>query len=123
MCEYFYSYQYTDEGEEKEEEIKFSKNRFRQGQRITPKEKMKAQIDKGIIGEQRIKGLKLEMKGRIRGKDRKQKKVARYGGQDQQDILSRIDYAMGEVRTKYGVMGIKVQSAKERVKRSEERIK
>lgn len=41
---------------------------------------MKAQIDKGIVGEQRIKGLKLEMKGRIRGKDRKQKKVARMGG-------------------------------------------
>ena len=79
---------------------------------------MKARIDKGIVGEQRIKGIKIEMKGRIRGKDRKQKKVARYGGQDQQDILSRIDYAAGEVRTRYGVMGIKVQSAKERVKKT-----
>lgn len=84
---------------------------------------MKARIDKGIVGEQRIKGIKIEMKGRIRGKDRKQKKVARYGGQDQQDILSRIDYAAGEVRTKYGVMGIKVQSAKERVKKVISRIK
>lgn len=78
---------------------------------------MKAKIDREVVGKQRIKGLRIEMNGRIRGKERKQTKVALLGGQDQQDILSRIDYAAGEVRTKFGVMGIKVQSAKERVKR------
>lgn len=84
---------------------------------------MKAQIDREIVGEQEIKGLRIQMKGRIRGKDRKQKKVARYGEQNQQNILSRIDYGAGEVRTKYGVMGIKVQSAKGRINRQYKLIK
>ena len=85
---------------------------------------MKAQIDKELVGEQRIKGIKIVVKGRIRGKDRKQKRITRYGEQDQQNKLSRIDYVSGQVRTKHGVLGVKVQSAKERrIERKIERIK
>ena len=75
---------------------------------------MKALIDKEQMGEQRIKGIKIIVKGRIRGGNRKQKKVAQFGEQNQQDVLSRIEYGSGQIRTKYGTLGVKVQSAKER---------
>lgn len=85
---------------------------------------MKAQIDREQTGEQRTKGIKITVKGRIRGRNRKRKKVIQIGRQDQQDRLSRIDEGRGEIRTRYGVMGIKVQRAKEREGREEqERIK
>lgn len=85
---------------------------------------MKAQIDKEQIGEQKMKGLKIIIKGRIRGGNRKQKKVVQYGKQNQQDRLSRIDYGAGEIRTRYGTLGVKVQSAKERKEQNKnERIK
>ena len=64
------------------------------------------------------------MKGRIRGGNRKQKKVVQYGQQKQQDRLSRIELGEGQIRTRYGTLGVKVQSAKVRkVGRKVERIK
>lgn len=95
MSEYSYSYQSIDEEEHREK-------------------KMKAQIDREQMGEQRLKGLKIVVKGRIRGGNRKQKKVVQYGKQNQQDRLSRIDQGAGVINTRYGTLGIKVQSAKER---------
>ncbi len=90
---------------------------------VGKKKKMKAQIDKEQMGEQRIKGIKIIVKGRIRGGNRKQKKVVQYGQQNQQDRLSRIELGAGEIRTRYGTLGVKVQSAKERREgRKEERI-
>lgn len=51
------------------------------------------------------------VKGRIRGMNRKRKKVEQYGKQNQQDRLSRIEYGAGVINTKYGTLGVKVQSA------------
>lgn len=75
---------------------------------------MKAQIDKEQIGGQRMKGIKIVVKGRLRGSNRRKKKVMQYGRQNQQDRLSRIEQGGGAIRTKYGTIGVKVQSAKER---------
>lgn len=84
---------------------------------------MKAQIDREQTGEQRTKGLKITVKGRISGNSRKRKKVLQFGRQDQQERLSRIEVGEGEIRTKHGVLGVKIQRAKERKRgREEERI-
>ena len=94
MYEYSYIYQYTDE----------------EGR----KERMKAQIDREQTGEQRVGGVKIEIAGRIRGANRAGKKVKKEGRQRQQDRLSRIELGAGPINTRYGTLGVKVQSAKER---------
>lgn len=76
--------------------------------------KVKAQIEKEQIGRQRMKGIKIEVNGRLRGSNRRRKKVMRYGRQNQQDRRSRIEQGAGIIYTKYGIIGMKVQSAKER---------
>lgn len=86
--------------------------------------KVKAQIEKEQIGRQRMKGIKIEVKGRLRGSNRRRKKVMQYGRQNQQDRRSRIEQGAGVIYTKYGILGMKVQSAKERRERGEkERVR
>lgn len=56
--------------------------------------------------------------------NRKRKKVEQYGKQNQQDRLSRIEYGAGVINTKYGTLGVKVQSGQVRERgRKEERIR
>lgn len=73
---------------------------------------MKAQIDKEQVGGRKMKGIKIVVKGRLRGSNRKKKKVLQYGRQNQQDRLSRIEQGAGAIMTKHGTLGVKVQSAK-----------
>ena len=71
-----------------------------------------------------MRGVRVVVKGRIRGMNRKRKKVVQYGKQNQQDRLSRIEYGAGVINTKYGTLGVKVQSAQVRERiRKEERIR
>lgn len=53
---------------------------------------MKARIDREITGQRKIKGVRVVVKGRLGGRERKSKRVAQYGKQGLQEKLSRIDY-------------------------------
>lgn len=84
---------------------------------------MKAQIDREQTGEQRTKGIKITVKGRILGRNRKRKKVIQLGRLDLQDRLSRIEVGEGTISTKFGKLGVKIHRGKERkIGREEERI-
>jgi len=74
---------------------------------------MKGIVDKSIRNRNRITGLRMEINGRVNGAARRQKKVERYGRQQQQHTLSYIEYAQETIETKYGTVGLKVQCAKE----------
>ncbi len=74
---------------------------------------MKAIIDKSIRNKNRIAGLRMQISGRVNGSARSQKKVVIYGRQQQQHTQSLIDYAYTAIETKYGTIGLKVQTAQE----------
>ena len=78
---------------------------------------MKARIDREQIGKRKVRGVRVVVKGRLRGMSRKRKRVAEFGKQSQQDRLSRIDYGAGVIYTKSGTIGVKVQSGQIRVRR------
>lgn len=75
---------------------------------------MKAKIDYEIVGKRKVIGVRVAIKGRLRGMSRKKKRVVQYGKQLQQDRVSRISYGAGVLYTKYGTIGVKVQSVSER---------
>ncbi len=56
----------------------------------------------------KIKGLTIQMKGRINGSLRKKKIVAIYGNIKQPHKYSNIDYSDTPIQTKFGTIGIKV---------------
>jgi len=106
-------------GAKNREEIK--REEERKGRR--EENKMKAQIDREQTGEQRTKGIKITVKGRILGRNRKRKKVIQLGRLDLQDRLSRIEVGEGTISTKFGKLGVKIHRGKERkIGREEERI-
>jgi len=70
-------------------------------------------VDKKQYPNTRIGGLRIQIKGRISGVARKQKRVVVYGRQQQQHLQSLIEYAQDTIETKFGVLGLKVQCAKE----------
>jgi len=76
-------------------------------------EEMKAIIDQSQRNRNRITGVRMAISGRISGAARSQKRVIRYGRQQQQHTTSYIEYAYRTIETKYGTMGVKVQCAKE----------
>lgn len=75
---------------------------------------MKAKIDYEIVGKRKVVGVRVAIKGRLRGMSRKRKRVVQYGKQLQQNRVSRISYGAGVIYTKYGTIGVKVQSVSER---------
>lgn len=74
---------------------------------------MKAKIDRELVGRKKIKGVEMELRGRIRGKDRASKKEVEYGKQEQGNRLSKISYGEEAIITKYGVLNVRVKTAKE----------
>ncbi|MBS0186387.1 MAG: hypothetical protein JSS34_08765 [Proteobacteria bacterium] len=74
---------------------------------------MKAVIDRNEKSNSRITGLKLEIRGRVNGSLRSQKKVAVYGRQQQQHTGSVIEMTKKSIETKYGTLGLRVQRATE----------
>ena len=114
MYESFYIYQYIDE-EEHNKRKKKEKGEKRE-------KKMKAKIDREQTGEIHIKGIHMEIAGRIKGVNRALKKVIKMGKQNQQDRQSEIGLGAGGVNTKYGTLGVKVQCATER-KRAQKEIR
>lgn len=83
---------------------------------------MEAQLDKSTRRRTRIAGLKLELRGRINGATRSQKKTVQYGRQDQQHTQTQIEYATETIITKYGTLGLKVQSMREQKPEREKSI-
>lgn len=74
---------------------------------------MKAKIDRELVGRKKIKGVEMEIRGRIRGKERASKKEVEYGKQEQGNRLSKISYGEEAIITKYGVLNVRAKSAKE----------
>lgn len=74
---------------------------------------MKAIIDRNLVGRKKLKGVEMEIRGRIRGKDRASKKEVEYGKQEQGNRLSKITYGEEAIITKYGVLNVRVKCAKE----------
>jgi len=70
-------------------------------------------VDRKQHPNTRIGGLRIQLKGRINGVARKQKRVFVYGKQQQQHLYSLINYTQNTVETKFGVLGLKVQCARE----------
>lgn len=70
-------------------------------------------VDRKQHPNTRIGGLRIQLKGRINGVARKQKRVFVYGKQQQQHLHSQIGYAFNTIETKFGVLGMKVQCARE----------
>ena len=74
---------------------------------------MELLIERGLLKAERVTGLKMDLRGRIRGSARSQKRVILYGRQQQQHIGSRIDYAETVIETKHGTLGLRVQCGRE----------
>lgn len=72
---------------------------------------MEAQFDKVYYGIPKIKGLRIQLKGRIRGSKRSRKIVKFTGKLALANRLSRISYNSSAIITKYGSLGIKVISS------------
>mgnify|MGYP002655003577 CR=1 FL=1 len=75
---------------------------------------MRAKIEQEQRGEWRIKGVVMEMVGRVRGAGRARRKLIKRGRQDQAERYSRITEGRGVVQSKYGTVCIRVQCAIER---------
>jgi len=75
------------------------------------REKMKAKIDQEQTGEKKVKGVEMQIVGRIKGANRASKKEIKYGKQNQQDRVSKIDQGAGGINTKYGTVGIRIKRA------------
>lgn len=84
---------------------------------------MKAKIDRELVGRKKLKGVEMEIRGRIRGKDRSSKKEVEYGKQEQGNRLSKITYGEEPIITKYGVLNIRVKCAKEVIEEKRVEIK
>ena len=56
----------------------------------------------------KLKGIKVQIKGRVNGQDRKQKLRFSIGCLALQDINTFVDFASNKVLTRYGVLGLKV---------------
>ncbi len=73
---------------------------------------MKAKLDREQQGIKKIKGVEMELRGRIKGKDRTSKKKVVYGKQEQGNRLSRISYGEEYMITKFGVLNLRVKVAR-----------
>jgi ribosomal protein S3 len=80
---------------------------------VAQRKKMKAIIDLNQRTNVIVTGLRMQLSGRINGSSRSQKKVILYGRQQQQHIESVIEYAYERIETKFGTLGLKVQSTRE----------
>jgi hypothetical protein len=65
-------------------------------------------IDDSRFKGSRIKGLKIQIKGRFKGVPRSKTRLFEKGSIPLQTIESRINYSLTHVTTSYGVFGIKV---------------
>lgn len=65
-------------------------------------------VDKSRIKGNKIKGLKIQIKGRFKGVPRSKTRLFEKGSIPLQTIDSKINYALTHVTTSYGVFGIKV---------------
>ena len=79
---------------------------------------MRARIDQEQTGERRVKGVEMQIIGRIKGANRASRKVIKQGRQDQQDRQSQITEGRGTIQTKFGTIGIRVQCALEAVRQA-----
>ena len=61
----------------------------------------------------------MELRGRVNGAARAQKKVVQYGHLFQQHTHSLIEYSAETMITKYGVLGLRVQCGKENKERAQ----
>jgi ribosomal protein S3 len=56
----------------------------------------------------KLKGIKIQVKGRLNGQDRKQKVSFSIGCLALQDLNTFVDFSSNKVLTRYGVLGLKV---------------
>jgi hypothetical protein len=57
---------------------------------------------------QNLSGIRVQVKGRLNGKDRKQKRSFSVGCLSLQEFNTSVDYSYTESFTRYGVLGVKV---------------
>jgi ribosomal protein S3 len=56
----------------------------------------------------KLKGIKIQIKGRLNGQDRKQKISFNIGCLSLQDLNTFVDYSENKILTRYGVLGLKI---------------
>lgn len=71
-------------------------------------------LDMSQVGKRKMLGLTTIVKGRLRGMSRKRKKTAKNGILMLQNKNSTLNFGAGCVYTKYGTIGVKVQSVQGR---------
>jgi hypothetical protein len=64
--------------------------------------------EKVFVNESKVKGLKIQIKGRFNGAPRSKKRVFEKGQIPLQTISSKINYSLTHINTSYGVFSVKV---------------
>jgi len=77
-------------------------------ERRMPYRKVMKQSMGKVMANKDIKGVKMEVAGRLGGADIARKESLRLGNLPLQTLRANIDYALWEAKTTYGMIGVKV---------------
>lgn len=85
-----------------------AQNIAQQLERRMPHRRVLKQTMQKVMSSKEIQGARLEVAGRLGGADIARKEKLKQGRLPLQTLRSKIDYALAEAKTTYGIVGVKV---------------